>query len=530
MKLKLTELRSEGNVRKEMGDLTDLTASVKAHGVVQPLVVKKNGKGYIILAGHRRFAAAKAAGLAEVDVHEIKVREGDEESIQLVENLHRKDLTPFEVSETVGLELKRRGFALDHEQAIPAGLDEVAAEIALKTGATKAYVMAMARLSFLPPTYAKMLKNENLTVAQALMILSLPPTKQAELEKKYYRFDSLEKKGDLVVTSDLEDFIERLFGKDLAKAPFPLDEPVGKNLPCLTCQWNTSNTQELFKTDAKEGTCRMSECYRSKCQAVSTELKEATLKRHPSLTFVGYQAAKERSWYYGGEREAPKFRGLQIVKLGSKGAAAIEADDKALAADKKYKPKAGIGFGIQRAKEGSNPVVVYVALKGFNAKAEPKQQDEARDRTDDVARLVIQALREEKLRVPATEAAKKLKIKPTDVPYGRETDDALKRLGVKGNPTWEDLGRAMILTEFFQGDTDMEKLLGVPASKIKEQITAKVRTAKKQIAEAWQPKSYYADAPKKLVDELVAFVKGGELKLTKQTEDAKTVEDDGEDE
>lgn len=94
------------NPRREVGDVAELTASIRAHGVLQALVAEPDPAdpgGLLLIAGHRRLKAAAKAGLAEVpvDVREAplgdeRVIAGDQIITMLAENLHREDLTPIE--------------------------------------------------------------------------------------------------------------------------------------------------------------------------------------------------------------------------------------------------------------------------------------------------------------------------------------------------------------------------------------------------------------------------------------------------
>ena len=80
--------------------LEELAASLKAYGMIQPIVVKKNGEYYEIIAGERRWRAAKIAGMAKVPVV-LKAWEGSEAfEAALVENLQREDLNPIEEAES----------------------------------------------------------------------------------------------------------------------------------------------------------------------------------------------------------------------------------------------------------------------------------------------------------------------------------------------------------------------------------------------------------------------------------------------
>ena len=76
-------------------ELRELSESIKAHGVLQPLLVRKQGDGFEIIAGERRYQAAKLAGLTEVPV---TIKEADDQAVlemALIENLQRSDLNPI---------------------------------------------------------------------------------------------------------------------------------------------------------------------------------------------------------------------------------------------------------------------------------------------------------------------------------------------------------------------------------------------------------------------------------------------------
>ena len=87
--------------RQLMGDLSELMASIAEKGIIEPLVLRQRGDRYQIIAGERRYQAAVQVGLKELPG---VVREGDDNEVlelALVENLQRKDLTPFEESEAM---------------------------------------------------------------------------------------------------------------------------------------------------------------------------------------------------------------------------------------------------------------------------------------------------------------------------------------------------------------------------------------------------------------------------------------------
>ncbi|MCC6763301.1 MAG: ParB/RepB/Spo0J family partition protein [Deltaproteobacteria bacterium] len=87
--------------------LEELTASVRQRGILQPIIVKREGDRYLIMAGERRYRAAKAAGLTVVPAI---VRDDDANEIALIENLQREDLTALEEAEGLGAMVARYGY------------------------------------------------------------------------------------------------------------------------------------------------------------------------------------------------------------------------------------------------------------------------------------------------------------------------------------------------------------------------------------------------------------------------------------
>jgi ParB family chromosome partitioning protein len=109
--------------RSTMGDLDELVGSIRDKGVLEPILVRPRPDGdekaspgvlYRIISGERRFRAAQEAGLYEVPVIEMDVSAQEALEIALIENLQRKDLTPFEEAEGYRLLAERHGYT--HEE------------------------------------------------------------------------------------------------------------------------------------------------------------------------------------------------------------------------------------------------------------------------------------------------------------------------------------------------------------------------------------------------------------------------------
>jgi len=151
-------------------ELEELAASIRAQGIIQPLVVSPLGNGrYAIVAGERRWRAAQLAGLERVPVHIRKVASNEELlQLALVENLQREDLHPIEEAEAY--DQLRESFGLSQ------------AEIGERVGKSRTAVTNTLRLLRLPDVVQDLLRTGELTAGQARPLVSLPrPKRQEEL-------------------------------------------------------------------------------------------------------------------------------------------------------------------------------------------------------------------------------------------------------------------------------------------------------------------------------------------------------------
>ena len=144
--------------------LQELAASIKEFGVVQPVVVRKKGRSYELVAGERRLRAAGLAGLTKVpaivkDYDDAKMME-----IALIENIQRHDLNPIE--EAQGLRRLMQEFKLTQEQT------------AEKVGRSRSAVTNILRLLNLPEQVQKQIIDGVLTMGQAKQLLGLPKPEQ----------------------------------------------------------------------------------------------------------------------------------------------------------------------------------------------------------------------------------------------------------------------------------------------------------------------------------------------------------------
>ncbi len=101
--------------RFDESELAELTDSIRQHGVLQPILVRKQGTGYELIAGERRVRAAKAAGLREIPALVRPLSDDDAATAALLENLQRSDLSFFEEAEGIAALIRATG--MTQEQA-----------------------------------------------------------------------------------------------------------------------------------------------------------------------------------------------------------------------------------------------------------------------------------------------------------------------------------------------------------------------------------------------------------------------------
>ena len=158
--------------RFEQGALDDLAESIRVHGIIQPLTVRRLATGYYqIIAGERRWRAAKAAGLQEVPAVIIEADDRKVMELGLIENLQREDLNPAE--EARGYRTLMEEYGLTQEQ------------VAQQMGKSRPAITNTLRLLALPDEVMHLLEEGTLSAGHARALLSLPsPGLQREAAKR----------------------------------------------------------------------------------------------------------------------------------------------------------------------------------------------------------------------------------------------------------------------------------------------------------------------------------------------------------
>lgn len=147
--------------------LADLAASIREHGIIQPLTVRRLSTGYYqIIAGERRWRAARLAGLTEIPAVVIEADDQKAAELALVENLQREDLNPME--EAAGYQSLIQTYHMTQEEA------------ARRVGKSRSAVANAMRLLGLQPGVRKLVEEGSLSAGHARALLPLSPALQTK--------------------------------------------------------------------------------------------------------------------------------------------------------------------------------------------------------------------------------------------------------------------------------------------------------------------------------------------------------------
>ena len=153
--------------RFDQEKLEELAESIRQHGVIQPLTVRKLSSGYYqIIAGERRWRAARLAGLTEIPAVIIEADDRKAMELAMIENLQREDLNPMEEAE--GYRMLVENYGMTQEQA------------AQRVGKSRSAVANALRLLALSPALRQMVEEGRLSAGHARALLPLSPALQEQ--------------------------------------------------------------------------------------------------------------------------------------------------------------------------------------------------------------------------------------------------------------------------------------------------------------------------------------------------------------
>jgi ParB/RepB/Spo0J family partition protein len=287
--LALDALReSPTNPRKHFDPqaLDELAASLREHGVMSPLLVRPavgEARAYEIVAGARRYRAAKLAQLQTVPALIRDLTDKQVVELQLIENLQRKDLHELEEAEGFKLLVDRHGYSVD--------------DIAAKIGKSVRHVYTRLQLCRIRGEAREKFSAGKLSASVALLIARIPV--HALQQQAAAMVSNADHRGEPMSFRQARDFIEREYMLDLKSAPFQIADSslVPKAGACNVCPKRTGNQPELFG-DVKSGdTCTDPPCFAAKREAAKERVfAEAKAKGLKVITGKQAREIKPHEW------------------------------------------------------------------------------------------------------------------------------------------------------------------------------------------------------------------------------------------
>lgn len=272
---------SPSNPRKHLGDLTDMVASIRQAGVLQPIVARRFESRLEIVFGHRRHAAAVEAQAKTVPV---LLRELDDDQVlelQIIENSLREDVHPLDEADGFA-ELIRRGYTVGR--------------IAEKVGRPPSFVAQRLKLGDLGDAPRKALDEGRVSLAVALLLARVPAKLQDDA------LDDIQQSswGEPASAAKAREVVEASYMLRLGEAPWQLDDEtlVPKAGPCTTCPKRTGVQTELFADASSPDLCTDPVCHRSKLDAVWQLRKKD--KASPYAALLDGKEARSALSYSGG--------------------------------------------------------------------------------------------------------------------------------------------------------------------------------------------------------------------------------------
>ncbi len=391
-RIALDRLRPSPNNPRRIKDndpsLTELAESLRTLGQIEPIVVQEmsdDAYHFEILAGERRWRAAKIAGLKEIEAKVMALSEQQALEVTVVENLQRQDLDPLSEARGVATLLSK-------------GWD--VATIASHLGKSTRWVHLRSGLTKLTKEWTEALTESTSIVSRFSaghleLVARLTPEQQ---DAALHQVDKLAKEwdGSVVTVEDFADALANKFTHDLSAARWDLHdaELVPKAGACSTCPKRSSCQQEIFSDLAGSGKKNADHCLDEKCWD-----------------------KKDSAWLKAQEKAARETHGDQLVKinpdsyhdvgkvLGSDSYAKVKADTKgarpALIAHGKdegkvvwVKPKAD---AMAKAEAKDDPQAQAKIL------AERERETIRRQRNDHIAEAILSALTPKKAKLPDDE-------------------------------------------------------------------------------------------------------------------------------
>lgn len=266
---------SKTNPRKyfDPEQLAELSQSIKAHGVVQPIVVRfvkwraDNGNPILeIVAGERRFRGSMMASRPTMPAIIRQLDDRPAMEIQQIENLHRADIHPMDEAHGFSRLIKEFGYTVD--------------SIAAKLPKPAPYVLRRMKLVDLIKPLQDLFWKKEMQIGHAELLCKFAAADQVAILKD----GLINYNKEVVPLNHLKNAIERTLVMDLSRAPWKLDDKTLPPLACAVCPKRTGANPTLFGTDfSGKDICTDRSCYTTKRDAFVAQLRE----KNPDMVAVG---------------------------------------------------------------------------------------------------------------------------------------------------------------------------------------------------------------------------------------------------
>lgn len=275
-RIALEKIDVRPQVRKKFDENShkELTESVRTKDVISPVTLRPKGERYELVAGERRFRAAKAAGLPTIPAI---VRELDDQAAalyQVEENIHRKDLTPIE---------EARGFKLLTQPGKDGKAKYNVEQLAALIKKDKTHVYRRLALLELPSKVLEMIEAGELTPEHGHQVLRVPPDRRSEVIA--YISKASKSEGRYITAKELQRVVDEQLGSDLKAAPWPKDVPFAGKPACSTCPSNSGN-QGMLIGGVVTGRCMAIACFQAKADQVEKDNAKELVAKYPGVKVV----------------------------------------------------------------------------------------------------------------------------------------------------------------------------------------------------------------------------------------------------
>jgi len=231
-------MRSEMDIEK----LEELGRSIKRHGLIQPITVRKVGERYEVIAGHRRYKAAKQAGLVTITAIVREVDEADADAIKMHENLYRENVNPVDEARYIRLMIDKHGVEPE--------------TLAKMTGKSPAYLQSRYDLLDYPDYLLEEVQSERVNITSASWLNKITDD---NVRKEYTRFAA---NGGLTAKR-AEAWFRSWDAGNLPRQAFTYitpeteksREPIPLKMPCVVCR-QEDNIEEMRMHYAHEDCAR----------------------------------------------------------------------------------------------------------------------------------------------------------------------------------------------------------------------------------------------------------------------------------